>query len=134
MKSLSNNSRFQFRVFDPRTKTFSYFDLRGAMGQLPLDIEDRYINQFTGLLDKNGNKIFEGDIIKVKSYDGWFDQFGFYFDAVVFYSEGIAAFVYANRPELGCGTRFDPPRLPDKIDIEVIGNIFETPKINENSN
>ncbi len=92
------------------------------------------LQQFTGLLDQNNKKIYEGDILKVKSYDGWSDTKGFYYYPIVFYDENIAAFVYAPRPELKCGTSFLHPRGPFKTNYEVIGNIFENKDLINKSN
>lgn len=75
------------------------------------------IQQFTGLKDNNDKDIYEGDILKCKSYDGWFDKEGFYYNKVVEYTtqpageSQLSGFLY----------------IP--IDREVIGNIFENPEL-----
>ena len=95
--------------------------------------ENRFtIQQFTGLLDKNGRDIYEGDILKEHHYEDWGDEEGFEYVGVVRYrtysndaGNQFSGFVtYPNlRENKGyAGT-------PIKVDCEVIGNIFENPDL-----
>ena len=75
------------------------------------------IQQFTGLKDKNGKEIYEGDILRVRGYDNWLDNIGFYYNFEVKYNlsesgeSDISGFYYIPK------------------DREIIGNIFENPEL-----
>ena len=113
--------------------SFIYTDVRNGNGFIYMNKEQIYspvevrshdvytstVGQFTGLCDKNGKKIFEGDILR----DGQGD------DGVVTYLESVAQFCFMvgrNRWQLNEG---DPNRPKHLQYTEVIGNIHDTPDL-----
>lgn len=88
------------------------------------------VGQFTGLTDKNGRKIFEGDIIK------WEYLCNDHLVYQVVYEKGTAGFVtrrnFNNRDGIDCYS--DSVFVDDGDMSEVIGNIHDTPELLEVSN
>ena len=126
---MANRETIKFRVWDKLVERFIKCD-EGYQGHYVLSLKGEFHNlqngsggkeyivqQYTGLKDKNGVEIYEGDILKCKGFNGWFDQVGFYYNVVVKHTiiesgeSQIAGFAY----------------IP--IDREVIGNIFENPEL-----
>ena len=74
------------------------------------------VEQFTGLHDKNGKEIYEGDILENPDYEETF---------IVEYHEGMAGYVgWGDDKIAGCYLITDD-------EIEVIGNIHENPELLE---
>lgn len=73
--------------------------------------------QFTGLHDKNGKEIYEGDIVRVEKID--------------------FAYIYYDEDRMAWGIKpinefyFDSPLLSENADLEleVIGNIYDNPEL-----
>ena len=94
------------------------------MNYFPIDFET--VGQYTGLTDKNGKKIFEGDIIKYKNTDGIkFNGVALTVIGKVVYNEKNASFAISGKDEIGA-KHYD--YFPIK-NIEVIGNIFDNPEL-----
>ena len=84
-----------------------------------IQVDPATVGQYTGLCDKNGVKIFEGDILR----DGLGD------DGVVTYFESIASFKYQVGNEVWNLNEGDPNRSTQLQYTEIIGNIHDTPDL-----
>lgn len=84
-------------------------------------VETETVGQYIGLTDKNGTKIFEGDIVK-----GLFN-FGLSINAKVVYYDGSFGVVCKR-----CGA-INFTAFPSfcGVDWEVIGNIYDNPELME---
>jgi len=117
----------KFRVFNTKEKKMiTHF--KGARIDYALQYWETHQHvsepmQFTGKKDKNGNEIFEGDILRVKEHPDFpvFGGVGF-----VFWDNEEQSYFYGVNDgwsDLLC--------TPEEKQLEVIGNIYENPELLE---
>lgn len=132
------NRTLKFRAWDKLLKEMltGYGFLVGASGKFYLDTgfdevtasdsrrDDFVMMQFTGLKDKNGKEIYEGDVLRL--IDSEFEEGNNY--VTVEWNNEVAGFdpfidyvQFSISPVSGVG---DDPK-----NCEVIGNVFENPEL-----
>ena len=130
------NRPIKFRVWDVKNKKFlpeSYFAILGN-GKLIVTIsgyyndftntnqDDYVVQQYTGLTDKNGNLIFDGDIVQYNqnsSYDNM--------DFIAKWSDDKLGFIFQSNS--GEQLVNQTPHLNRFKHLEVVGNIFENSEL-----
>lgn len=114
------------RVDSVRANGMIYFGLKdyaydqdGEMGSCDIDIETMPIMQFTGLHDKNGKEIWEGDIVRVFTNPSELEE-----KVEVFYNTKFLRFSFG-----GLITGYYDMEDIDLKNIEVLGNIYSNPEL-----
>ena len=120
----------KFRIYDPVGENMDYspetftgwlndnFDFDGyAEGEEPI------VMQYTGLKDKNGKEIYEGDVLRHEEITSW-------------YGAGVTEVVYSDKKarfEVTKSIGFSHKDLGDQLrnNMIVIGNIYENPELLE---
>ena len=96
--------------------------------ELAVAPKDRYVlMQSTGLVDKNGNEIFEGDIVKVSQFIIEDDKIR----TIDFYDGQYQAMTIwgKDKKDKGRINIFSNSPYGEKWNIEVIGNIYENKEL-----
>lgn len=80
-------------------------------------IDESTLCQYTGLKDKNGNRIWENDIVRIEnSMDDGIGNIEFY--GGMWYVDGEPS-----------NTLYDIIEYDDIVEMEVVGNIFDNPEL-----
>lgn len=115
-KRIDNGEWVVGNLFIPdNTETPTQICIGTNVVRISYDIEPESIGQYTGLTDKNGNKIFEGDILKI---DG-----SIYY---VRFHNGTFGVVVKNGGYAG-----SIPKVASYVKdfVEIIGNIHDNPEL-----
>ena len=89
-----------------------------------LEDENATIMQSTGLFDRNGKEIFEGDIVQ---FEDCYTETDFLYvnTGIVEWSQG--SFTITNRDSVEMGDLLDG----EFLDVTIIGNVYENPELLE---
>ena len=99
---------------------YSQADISGAEGST-IEVDANTICQYTGLKDKNGNKIWENDVV-----EGLF-LYGAKVSAIVAFENGAFGLKWSR----GNVEEFSQFTSICNVSFEVIGNIFDNPELLE---
>lgn len=113
-KRLDNGEWVEGNLFIPdKPDTPTQICIGTNVVRISYDVDSSTIGQYTGLTDKNGTKIFEGDIVTMPAYAGGRRK------AVVYFKNGKFAVD---------GSNYNFKDIAPKR-MEVIGNIHDNPEL-----
>ena len=111
------------------TDNYSCWDDLNEDGEGIYDVNPATVGQFTGLIDKNGKEIYEGDVVNVPNFIQLWDEQSDDLTGEIKYLDG-AFHINSEEPHFG-----EVPLLgiytneKTTSDIEVIGNVHDNPEL-----
>ena len=125
-KNSKNSLTGMFKVHRLHTGTNKAI-ITSLYGNCSIKLENNILMQCTGLKDKNGKLIYEGDIVSVKVETQDF------FGEDEYYSENYKGEIIFEKGEIAIDV-IDTTKYPISLyyhakDCEVIGNIYENPEL-----
>ncbi len=90
-------------------------------------VDNNTIGQFTGLHDKNGKEIYEGDIVLLDCY--YYEEPAFDGEFKVIYDDINGMWLLVDLENKDRGFAFGEIRSYYKAEVEVIGNIYDNPEL-----
>lgn len=141
------NREIKFRAYDKEYEGMTYFDDENYLYHYPFilrleqvfkkdsnyddyenfeykDVTDKVeLMQYTGLHDKNGKEIYEGDIVLLTCYNYEEPVFGGEFKVI--YDDINGMWLLVDLENKDKGFTFGEIRSYYKAEFEVIGNVFE---------
>ncbi len=109
---------------DNNSEMFMYLD--GLLCYDGSPTEDYILMQFTGLKDKNGKEIYEGDICNMRRYSHIDSSRKWCVYEVCW---GYSEWLFRGYWQKAINDEFFSIRFPEADEIEVIGNIYENPEL-----
>jgi uncharacterized phage protein (TIGR01671 family) len=97
-------------------------DQEPTEGSLLYAVVPQTVGQYTGLTDKNGKKMFEGDVVAGAVH--WLEMMK---NGVITFRYGSFGLVWYR----GCVEQFNPFTSMCNVEYEVVGNIHDNPELLE---
>ena len=105
------------RLYDERFENLPA-EMTNTSGVSCIEVDYKTVGQYTGLIDRNGVKIFEGDIVKVKTISGSFINY------VITWFNSDLCWVMQSLKDTSVIFR-----LQSCWKFEVVGNIHDNPEM-----
>jgi len=129
------NKILKFRAWDGLNKKFTYWTMNdlctwAEKDEKPSPLDDW--QQDTGLLDKNGKKIYESDVIKTHWQHDGMNNYDYEITGEIIWDDYYSAFRIKNKEYNFPLYSFEREQFCDKDgdnEIEIIGNIYENPDL-----
>lgn len=111
------------RINENRDEAIQFYD--EVDGWMTEDVRPKTVGQFTGLHDKNGKEIYEGDVFKIDTLDGVISWHPNGYWCLHFSQDDVSEHSYISLGEV------IEYAIREKYDYEVIGNIYDNPELME---